>query len=320
MAWEFPNKENNELLSNGFPNYCAFELHNAAYPAKMAFETSRHLNDSNWTNEVAWPIVMESTRFFYAILSQEKDGKWSIDIKPSMGQDENGGENCKNYLCSLYSAQYCLQTALKLAEELDIQGIEIDNWKTILKDGLAFNRLYNENNEFYDSCEGLSKESFGNEKHPVQLNPLTFTPFLTADKYVKKAYEKRRDICSMTKLNHYPGWTLGAFWLASSHMESAGDLSYELSQIVTAEYTDKEWISFFEHSSSYCQPYYITTHGLYVQAITDAIISDFWGETRFGKACPINWNHVEFYNLHTLDGKSWSGEKSLGNWKISEVL
>lgn len=33
-------------------------------------------------------------------------------------------------------------------------------------------------------------------------------------------------------------------------------------------------------------PYYVTSHGLFLQAIGDAFVSDYWYGEMIGKACP----------------------------------
>jgi len=62
-AWEFPIGPQSELLKEGTPNWFQFELHNAAYPARMARETAQYLRDPQWAVTQAWPIVREAARF-----------------------------------------------------------------------------------------------------------------------------------------------------------------------------------------------------------------------------------------------------------------
>jgi len=97
---------------------------------------------------------------------------WHLYVAPSMGQDESGGINQKDYLCALFSAQYCFQQAINY--NLDPNGI----YRKILDNGLAFPKLLSKKGFYYTSA-GLGREDFGNQKHPVQLNDLAFLPVCT---------------------------------------------------------------------------------------------------------------------------------------------
>lgn len=315
-AWEFPIGPDSRLLEDGTPNWCQFEIHNAAYPARMAREAALHLRDPEWTQEVAWPVVRESARFFGSILRREDDGSWGIYLKPSFGQDELGGKDAKNYLCSLFSARYCLQAALAMAEEVGEAEPAFDRWRGILSDGLAFARLRDEQTGILATCEGLvGREQIGREKHPVQLNPLIFLPTGSADDHVVRAYERRYDLCAGVRESFYHGWTLAAYWLAASHMGDANGLTHELGQALPGRYVDPDWIQVYETSGALKSAFYVTSHGLYLQALNDALVSDYWGETQIGAACPDDWQDVRFQNLHTADGRILSGEKAGEEWR-----
>jgi hypothetical protein len=348
-AWEFPIGPDSELLREGAPNQFQYEIHNAAYPARMAREAARYLGDAEWSREVAWPIVRESARFFSSILRQEEDGTWGEHVIPSSGQDEMGGPDQKNYLDALFSAQYSLQTALQMAGELNLTlpSEEVGRWETILRDGLAYGRLYDQGTGLLATCEGLAgAQQMGKEKHPVQLNPLIFLPLSSrydgrlarrdrgeqggegdgrdarrtgmVDEYVRRAYERRYDLCAGVREHTYYGWTLAAYWLAASHLGDAAGLAAELGQCRPGRYVDREWIQINETSGYPQSAYYVTSHGLYLQALTDALVSDYWGETEIGAACPQEWEEVGFSALRTADGKVWTGEKVEGVWAMEE--
>lgn len=319
-AWEYPIGPDSKLLTDGTPNWCQFEIHNAGYPARMAREASLHINDRQWTEEVAWPIVRESARFFGSVLRPEDDGTWGMHVIPSFGQDELGGTDAKNYLCSLWSARYALGTALKMADELGQSDPEFDRWRKILSDGLAFGRLLDPRTGLLVTCEGLlGTEQLGKEKHPVQLNPLIFLPLGKPDESVVRAYERRYELCAGVRENTYYGWTLAAYWLAASHMGDADGLLHELGQSLPGRYVDPDWIQIFETSGALGASYYVTSHGLYLQALNDALVSDYWGETQIGAACPDAWHTVRFGGMHTADGRVHSGVRSMGVWECGSV-
>ncbi|MGD0090893.1 MAG: hypothetical protein ABSE73_13330 [Planctomycetota bacterium] len=337
-AWEFPIGPHSELLKEGTPNWFQFEIHNAAYPARMAREAAKYLRDPQWAVAAAWPIVRETARFYGAILKRENDGTWGIHAQPSMGQDEMGGQDAANYLCALFSARYALQEALAMAEELNQTEPELAHWQGILREGLAFNRLLDKAQGIYVTCEGLlGAKQVGKQKHPVQLNPLIFLPLWgdppdrpapggltsrpTAGELAaptKQAYALRDGLCAGVRDHFYHGWTLAAYWLAAAHSRDAEGLLHELGQALPARYVDQEFIQIYETSGSTHMPFYVTSHGLYLQALNDALVSDYWGQTEIGAACPRAWEGANFTALRTADGQTLSGELEGGQWELEK--
>jgi len=316
-AWEHPIGHDFDILEQGSPNQFQFEIHNAAYPCRIAYETAMHLNDNEWTKTVAWPIIEESARFYASSLKRDEQGKWNLKIEPSCGQDEAGGFNATNYLCALYSAKYCLKTALEVVGKFDLKSEEYDRWRAILNEGLAFRKLYDPERQIYLTCEEvLGTTGELKQKHPVQLNPLIFLPLEELEQPVKKAYQIRYQLCAGVRDNISYGWTLGAFWLAASHMRDGEALLKELKNIKPFCFADEEFIQFLESSYSFMNQYYITTHGLYLQAINDALVSDYWGAAEIGAACPAEWEEISFNNLFTKDGKVVSGKKCRDEYQV----
>lgn len=307
-AWEFPIGPDSQLLRDGTPNAFQFEIHNAAYPVRMAYETGLHLRDPAWMREVAAPIARESARFYASIATRERDGRWSLFVRPSMGQDEMGGADARNYLCALFSARYCFQTLARLSPLIDDAALK-QQCEAILRDGLAFERLRDANTGLLATCEGLAGASqLGRQKHPVQLNPLLFLPMDQApDADAQAAYRQRYRLCrGMSEQCSY-GWTLAAFWLASSHMGDAAGLDAGLRSCPEYKLTDRDWIQLFEGTPAQDSPFYVTSHGLWLQAMQDAVVSDYWGTTQIGHALPPSWGRVTFHDLRTADGRTHSG-------------
>ena len=317
-AWEFPCGPNAELLSGEIPNWFQFEIHNAAYPARMAYETYLYTQDRKWGHDVCWPIVAESARFYLSGLTRNEGGTWSLAIKPSMGQDEFGGHDRANYLCALFSAQYCLQTALTMAAALGEPLPEADRMEAILRDGLAYERLLNEELGIYNTFEAHGDgDPFGRQKHPVQLNPLVFLPIHTQpDRYAVRAYHMKTDLCAAIRDNRSDGWTLPAYWLAASHLGDAAGLMSYWNKVREMHLTDRDYTQLYETSGSLGMPFYTTSHGLFLQAVNDAIVSDYWGELQIGAACPPQWGRVSFHNLRTADGRVLSGHRRNGQWEL----
>lgn len=278
-SWEFPIGPGARLFdeaTGGVPNDFQFQIHNAAYPAKMAAEAAAHL-PMTWASDVAWPILRESARFYASGAVREQDGKYSIDIQPAMGQDEYGERDARNYLCALFSADYTLRAAVDLAERLGLSDEDIASWKRIIRNGFAYKRLIWKEWDVYATHEG-APPGLNMEKHPVQLGPLFQFPSLKADAHTKRAYEMRRVICRVEREEHrhpgvptgfYDGWTLFAFMLSAVRMKDAPGFAHELSELVPSRSVDPEWITPYE-SSGFWQPYYTASMGLFVQAVCEA--------------------------------------------------
>jgi hypothetical protein len=276
-SWEFPIGPDARLFrpeDGGAPNAFQFELHNAAYPARMAIDTAAALRDTDWTRDIAWPIVRESARFLASLASAEADGTYSLFATPSMGQDEFGGPNAKNYLCALFATDYTLREAVALAAQVGAtETDEIAHWRQILAAGLAYARLLQPEHGIYAANETLPFVP-RKQKHPVQLNPLWILPFAPIDSPTLSAYRQRRLICSSERdhqrhsgvpTGYYEGWTLFAFQLAATRLGDARGLAHELSEMLPARLTDPACTTLYE-SSGFWKPYYTTSMGLFLQA------------------------------------------------------
>lgn len=276
-SWEFPIGPDARLFrpeDGGPPNEFQFEIHNASCPAKMAVETAAALGDATWTRDVAWPMVRESARFLTACLHREADGTRSIQVTPSMGQDEFGGRNAKNYLCSLFATEYTLGHAVRLAAETSASDAESEQWATIMREGLAYHRLLLAEHGFFAANESITFAP-RQQKHPVQLNPLWILPLDRApDAPTVKAYQQRRFITSSDRDGHrhagiptgyYDGWTLFAFQLSAATLGDAAGYAHELREMHPARAIDPDYITIYE-SSGFWQPYYTTNMGLFIQA------------------------------------------------------
>ncbi len=275
-AWEFPIGESDDMLAEGSPNHFQFETHNAAYPARMAYETAMAMNDPEWSKTVAWPVVRESARFLGACLAKGDDGLWGIHVIPSMGQDEYGGEDAPDYLCALFAADYTLKAALDLARRVGENTPEADGWRRVLADGLAYPRLLLPEG-FYRTNAAASFVPH-RQKHPVQLNPLTFLPLGRIDEPTRRAWRMRHRICSIQRegMHHpgvpgcfYDGWTLFAFILAAARIGDTDGLAHEWRQAIPSQHVDPDLITIYE-SSGYWSAYYTTSMGLFVQAVLAA--------------------------------------------------
>lgn len=312
-AWEYPKDCRPFLLGAqpGEPNWYQYQLHNAAYPARMAFDTSFYIRDDNWQRQVAWPIICESTRFLVSGLNKTPRGTWRHDISPSSGQDEYGIPGSDNYICALYATRYCLITAITFAEQHHLSDPDLTHWKQVLKDGLAFNELYDPQLKIYGTCSTSPAPSvIGKEKHPVQLMPLTFLP-QDCDEPAIEAYRRRHELCIHSDRKLYFGWTLNDMQLASAHMGDGDAMLDEVESMLNAGLVDQQWLQLYESSPSLMtQPlnivHYQTNVGLFLQAVCDAFVCDCFDKPEYRKALPGKWAHAHCYNLRDRWGNRLS--------------
>ncbi|MEI6197260.1 MAG: hypothetical protein WCS42_23335, partial [Verrucomicrobiota bacterium] len=210
---------------------------------------------------------------------------FSMQMKPSMGQDEFGGPNAKNYLCALFAAEYTLGQAVHLARELGLENEESTVWTKILRAGFGYDRLLVPEHGFYAANES---QVFAprRQKHPVQLNPLWLLPLGRLDEPTRAAYDQRRLICSIERdgqrhpgvpTGFYDGWTLFAFQLSAAVMNDAAGLAHELLEMSPSRLVDPGYITLYE-SSGFWQPYYTTSMGLYLQTVTSSNAANFFTE------------------------------------------
>lgn len=271
-AWEFPIGDNSHILPDGAPNHFQFEIHNAAYVSRMAWETALCLGDDDWAKTTALPIIFETAKFYLSILNREDDGSYGILLVPSMGQDEFGGEDAKNYLCALYAAEYSLKTALAAAERYGADFDGAAKAREILASGIAFGRLYNPEFGAYQTYECPPEEFvFGRMKHPVPLMPFTFLPKPTDELNAAEltAYRRRYDLCERAHEHFFSGWTLFDYLLAEARMGDVDAFRKDFAEIRISDNADPELTAIYETCRGHACAYYITSHGLLAQAVIE---------------------------------------------------
>ena len=269
-AWIFPIGGGSRILPEGAPNPCHYEIHNAVYPAKMAYETAQALRDPAWTRTVAWDIVRESARFFTSSLTKQEDGTWGIHVVPSMGQDEFGGADAQNYLCALYSARYTVALAVDMAtrQAAPCAPEELARWKRILEEGFAFSRLENPRLGVYQTAEGQDFQ-LGRMKHPIELLPHGFLPMAERTVWEERAYELRYALCEGSKDNFFHGWSLVDILLCEARRGDRAAFERTYDRMLSATCTDGERIQIYESSKSEQAAYYVTNEGIFVLAVLE---------------------------------------------------
>ena len=282
--WELPHGKMEGYHSPSMPVVFCYEPHNTAYLCRMAAETAEHLHNDRWTQEFARPIVEECAKFYRAFADKRDDGRWHFKWYPSVGQDEAGGRNGEDYLCSLYSAKYCFTQAVKHG---------FSEYETYLKDGFAFEALQAENGVLHTQP---GADDFGKQKHPIQLDGVTYMP--SEEKPAPeeiKAYAFRKELTSRAKEPFYFGWTLGQFLLAGANLGDAAGYRSDWAELHSSDYVDEEWIQIYETSGETEKSFYLTTHGMVLQSMLRCVVNDYWGEI-LENFCPA-FGDVKYGNI-----------------------
>ncbi len=234
------------------------------------------------------------------------DGRWHFRWEPCVGQDEAGGRDRTDYLCSLYSAKYCFTAAFLF----DTEGS--DAYVALIRDGLAFDGLLTRRG-IYRTCQGEGIDDFGRQKHPVQLDGITYLPSEAEPLPVeRRAYELRHDITSGAKEHFYGGWTLGQLLLAGSNLGDAEGWRYDWEEMRFSDLTDPDWVQIYETSGQSDKSFYTATHGLVLQSLIRNFVNDYWDRLDLG-GCPVFTDKVEFENIRTHLGVTVSGKVQAGN-------
>ena len=296
----FPYGRANDYHSPGVPNKYYHPIYNSALMIRLADQTAVMLNDPAWTKKYSEPLIKEAAKFYFNHLKKGDDGFWHMHVIPSISLDESGETDKRDYVSGLISAQYALQKAIEYG--LDDNGM----MQTILSDGLAYKTLLAENGMYFNHA-GLTLTAFSKQKHPDQLFPLIHTPLGgTLDVPHKRAHELRYDITFEAKKPRFLGHTLGEFILASARMHNREAWAKDWSMILPAKYCDPDLIQFYE-STGNTLAFYVTTHGLFAQAILETTVSTWWNRLDLGTCIPWKGT-VRFGNIRTLAGVTVTGE------------
>lgn len=276
--------------------YC-YEPHNVGYLCRLAREAGDNASDPVWTESMVKPLVRECAAFYLSACKKGKDGLWHLSWFPSIGQDEAGGRNKTDYLCSLYSAKYAFQSAVAM-------GVDDGRCEAILTDGLAFDSLRS-NRGTWHTCHGA--DDFGRQKHPVQLDGITYFPTETGPLPEEaQAFALRQDITDRAREPFFYGWTLGQFLLADANMGDSEGFRADWKSLFTSHYMDDRHVQIRETSGEAFKSFYTTTHALVLQALIRCCVNDYWGRTEIGACRPFPGESF-FGGIHTRLGTTVSG-------------
>lgn len=293
----------------GVPNKYYYPVYNTGLMARMADQTAVMVDDPAWAKAYAAPLIGEGAKFYLEHLKKADDGFWHLHLVPSISLDESGDVDKPDYFSGLASAQYALQKAVDYG--LDHDG----RMKRVLLDGLALAPLVGANG-VYRNHAGAGREDLGKQKHPDQLFPLVHLPLSAeADPPTRMAHALRYEIADGARESRFIGHTLGEFILSSARMHDAEAWRRDWSMIRPNRYADPDLIQFYESTGNNLS-FYITTHGLFAQALLETVVSAWWG--RLDLASCVPWKGaVRFANIRTPVGVTVSGEVKDGVGKAT---
>lgn len=321
--WTPPFDRWDEFEKDSVVGNDSYEIHNPAYVSAMVWHFYKYTNDREFLKEY-FPIMEEVWRFYSNVIHPNDRGTFDVNHHKAAGQDEASRlSSSKNLLCASYSAEYSLRNyleAAKITGQCDPDLFE--SAQTILKAGLERNTLLNDRG-YYVTYEGDNRP-INSQKHPVQLNAITFCPMPDLGNAAPSvtAWKKRYDLTTEARKPVSHGWTYAAFALSSSRLGQPIGLESDLSAGQYCAHADPRWIQFYEYTFwerwTLHTAYYFPTHGLYQQAITDAIVQDWQGFTDVFATILRDWRdkRIDFKGIYTLNGVSLDGLFDKGKFRI----
>lgn len=291
------------------PNRYYYPVYNSALMVRMADQTAVMADDPEWSGKFAIPLIGEAAKFYLHRLEKGGDGFWHLHLIPSISLDESGDVDKPDYFSGLVSAQYTLQKAIEYG--LDKDG----RMQSVLHDGLALSHLVAANG-VYQNHTGHNLKDLGKQKHPDQLFPLVHTPLgPRPDEPTRRAHQLRYEIAAGANESRFIGHTLGEFILSSARMHDVEGWSKDWSMMLPKRYADPDLIQFYESTGNNLS-YYITTHGLFAQALLETTVSTWWNQLDLASCIP--WKGVvRFGNIRTLLGVTVGGEVKDGTGKAT---
>ncbi|MFW6303204.1 MAG: hypothetical protein ACOC2L_01165 [Candidatus Sumerlaeota bacterium] len=316
FPWEAPFEDLDHFELDGPTNDNAYQFHNAAYVVAMVWESFLVHRDLDFLREHA-DLIEGVAEFLDSNCEEGPSGYiFRNDEIPLRSQDEataSGAETVQP-LCAVWGSMYVFKAYQEMCrllehDESDLQKRTAD----ILATGFDFSALVREDGTMRTSA--TDPRPHGCQKHPPQLNPLTYVPQADWMDYepVVQSWRNRHELCLHTREPRTLGWTFGQFAFASARMRDGAELQKDLALVAPARAVDSDWIQYYESSHRLGwvnkKAYYFTVMGLYVMALLDTMVQDYRGVVEFFPALLPRWegNPAAFRNLHLRGGLTASG-------------
>ncbi|MFP4381646.1 MAG: hypothetical protein ACLFUS_14185 [Candidatus Sumerlaeia bacterium] len=283
FPWEAPFEKLDEFELDGPTNDNSYQFHNAAYVFAMVWESFQVHRDLGFLRKHVG--LIEGVAEFMSNNCEEGDGGYIFrnDDIPLRSQDEatKSGAETVQPLCAVWGSMYVFRGYLECCKILDAGNPAIrERVAAILDKGFDFSDLIREDGTMRTSA--TDPRPHGQQKHPPQLNPLTYVPMGDWMEYepVKQSWQRRYELCVHTREPRSLGWTFGQFALASARMGEGAGLESDLGLIQPARMADHDWMTFYEcsHRLGWTHKkgaWYFTVMGLYVMTMLDTVIQDY---------------------------------------------
>lgn len=325
--WTPPRTEWDRYERFGVVGHHSYELHNPAYVSAMVWHFYQVTGDREKLVKY-FPVMEEVWRFYETILHENEKGKYYVFHPLGAGQDEAHEDLASvNLLCASYSSEYSLENYLKAAEIIGEYDEELYRKAQVI-DEAGFERESNlKDNGLLASFVGDERPP-NRQKHPVQLNTITFLPMpdnVEEGSPAAKAYDMRYSLTTEALKPVTHGWTYGAFTLASSRMRSEEGFMKDMEAVQYYAGADPRWIQFYEFTFwerwHLKLAYYFPTHGLYQQAYTDAVVQDWRGYTDIFPCILPVWENerLAFKGLRVSGGATVNGSFVDGSFEVELV-
>ncbi len=321
--WTPPFDQWDEFEKNGVVGNDSYEIHNPVYVAAMVWHYYQRTNDLEFL-EKYFPIIKEVWRFYSNVSHANDKGTFDVNHHHAAGQDEaNKLPSSKNLLCASYSAEYAARLYHNAIQLFPDQDSELKaRVQKILDKGYERGELLNDYG-YYATYEGDNRPP-NSQKHPVQLNAVTFVPMAdrAQETPLLKAFENRYYLTTQAQKPVSHGWTYAAFALASSRLGQGESFARDMTAPQFCAQADPRWIQFYEYTFwerwTVHLAYYFVTHGLYQQAYTDALVQDWRGYVEVFAALMPDWKEdsIDFKGITTINGITIDGHRNDGHLRL----
>ncbi|MFW5830189.1 MAG: hypothetical protein ACOCXA_08005, partial [Planctomycetota bacterium] len=231
FPWEAPFENLDGFELDGPTNVNSYQFHNAAYVVAMVWEAYLVSRDEDFLRRHA-DLIAGVTEFYLANIELSEAGAvFRNDDIPLRSQDEatvHGAETVQP-LCSVWASLYTFDAYLRSREMLGLpDNAQVAQVRRVLEQGFDWSGLEREDGSLRTSAS--DPRPFGQQKHPPQLNPLTYLPMAQwmADPRVVRSWRRRHDLCKFTRLPKSLGWTFAQLALASARMQDGAGVQQDL--------------------------------------------------------------------------------------------
>ena len=315
--WAAPFENIDGFETNGPTNPDTYQFHNAAYVFAMVWESYRIHRDEAFLRTY-FPLLEGVVEFFAANTEIPEAGSaiFKNDDVPLRCQDEATPDGFLTIqpICAVWACLYTMPKWLEAAQTLGMPDSALtERVRAILKRGYDLDTLIRSDGTLRTSA--TDPRGHGEQKHPIQLNPLTYLPMAEWMDWqpVHATWQVRHLLCKKTRIPVSLGWTLAQIVFSSARMRDGQAVEHDLDLVQRARYADPMWIQFYECSNRWGWTeriaFYFVTMQIYTATLLECIVQDCRGAIEFFPALLPRWSGepIAFRKLHLRDGLLASG-------------